>query len=223
MSIIIADHTHPAYVKKWENLTTGKYNGAYYYSQDIVRLIIPNVQTDRPWNTIGIKECGGEKRMIVFAHNYLHPEQYLWVKWYRDAIIVSSDSEAEKVLSRYARVIHLPLSVDTEEIAKHRVKKKTQDACYYGNPWGFKKQEINELVPPEVHRFGEMPREKAWDIIAQYKNCYAIGLCALEAQQLGCKLKMSRYRYPDPEKAFPILDCRDAAKMLQAELDKIDR
>ena len=60
------------------------------------------------------------------------------------------------------------------------------------------------------------------DIIAQYKYCYAIGLCAEEAQVLGCKLKMSRYRYPDPEKAFPVLDCKDAAKMLQNELNKID-
>lgn len=220
---VFVDHNHPNYVAKRNMLGSGKFNGAYYYSQDIENYILPLIKTDRPVNTIGIKDCGGTDRMIVFVHHYLHPEKYAWLKKFKDVIIVSSDLEANKVLKNFGTVIHLPLSVNTEEIAKHKVKKKTQDACYYGNQWAFKQKELKELVPPEVHRFGEMPRERAWDVIAKYKRCYAIGLCAIEAQVLGCKLEMSRYRYPDPEKAFPVFDCKDAAKMLQKELDKIDK
>ena len=222
MAKVIISHNSPNYVRKWEALEEGKYNGEYYYSQDIEKYIAPELKTNRPINTIGIKSCGGRDHMIIFAHNYLYPERYSWLLNYSDVIIVSSDSKAEKILERYGKIIHLPLSVPVDEIKKHCVKKKTQEACYYGNPWKFKQREIAELVPPEVHRFAEMPREKAWDIIAQYKYCYANGLCAEEAQVLGCKLKMSRYRYPDPEKAFPVLDCKDAAKMLQNELNKID-
>lgn len=224
MNNIIVRADNPNYLAKWNGLDkASKYNGAYYYSHDIEKYIVPLIKTKRPINVIGIRECGGEDNMLVFVHHYLNVrEKYQWLSKYRNVVIVSSDYEADKELARYGTVIHLPLSINVDEVAKHRVKKKTQKACYYGNPWGFKRKEIAELVPPEVHRFGTMPREKAWDIVAQYRECYAIGLCALEAQVLGCRLKMSRYRYPDPEESFPVLDCKEAARRLQVALDSID-
>ena len=50
---MIIDHNHPLYAKKRNNLINGnKYNGAYYYSREIVKNIIPLVKTDRNWITI---------------------------------------------------------------------------------------------------------------------------------------------------------------------------
>lgn len=218
---IIVNYQHPNYLAKWNALPSGKFNGAYYYSQDIENYILPHIQTERPVNTIGIHDCGGENDMIVFVHHYLHPENYKWLKRFKNIIIVSSDYEADKVLKGFGNVIHLPLSVPVAEVAKHK-KKKTQNACYIGNPWSFKQQELRELVPPEVHRFGEMPREQLWDVMAEYKIVYAIGLCAIEAQVLGAKLEMSRYRYPDPAKSFPVLDCGDAGKALNIAIKRIE-
>lgn len=222
MNKIIVKSDDVNYLRAWEMLSSGKYNGAYYYSQDIENYIIPNIKTDRPINLIGTLACGGEDSMVVFVHHYLNVrEKYSWLRRYNDIIIVSSDYDADKELLRYGRVIHLPLSVNVSEIAKHR-KKPTQKACFYGNQWGFRRKEISELVPPEVPRFGEMPREVAWDVVSDYADCYAIGLCAMEAQVLGCHIKTSRYRYPEPEKSFPILDCECAAKLLQEALDMLE-
>ena len=44
---MIIDHNHPDYKAKWKTLGEDKYNGAYYYSKEIVKNIIPNVKTDR--------------------------------------------------------------------------------------------------------------------------------------------------------------------------------
>lgn len=45
---MIIDHNNPLYVKKRNSLINGnKYNGAYYYSREIVKNIIPLVKTDR--------------------------------------------------------------------------------------------------------------------------------------------------------------------------------
>lgn len=223
MGRIIVKHDNPNYLAKWRALPEGsRYNGAYYYSKDIEKYIVPNIKTDRPINVIGVRGCGGKHRMIVFIHHYLHPEMYDWLKRYRDIIIVGSDKEFLEKLSHLGKTIHLPLSVNVEEIEKHKVKKKTKDACYMGNPWKFKQQELSELLPEDVDKFPPMPKEQLWDEVAKYKYCYAIGLCAIEAQVLGCKLKMSRYRYPHPAKSFPVLDCKDAAKILQEKLDEID-
>ena len=45
---MIIDYNHPIYKAKRENMSGfNKYNGAYYYSKDIVKNIIPKVKTDR--------------------------------------------------------------------------------------------------------------------------------------------------------------------------------
>lgn len=221
-SKIISHVRHPNYVAKREGLTYGRYNGAYYYAQDIENIIIPLVKTDRFWDLLSIKAVGSENHSIAFCHNYLHPEAYDWYKKFSDVIFVISDRNFIEPMMKHGKVILLPLSTDVATVKKYRVKEKDQDACFMGNMWGFRKQEVSELVPPEVHRFGEMPREELWSVVAHYKYVYAIGICAIEAQVLGCRLKMSRYRYPDPEKSFPIFDCRDAAKCLQEALDTLE-
>ena len=222
MSKVYIHYNDINYVRKWENLPSGKFNGAYYYSRDIEEHLAPYLTTKRPINVIGTVCCGGVDHMVVFIHNYLNSKAYGWLSRYNDVIVVSSDYNVEDEILKNHKVIHLPLSVNVEEIAKHKVKKKTEDACYMGNQWVFKKQELAELVPPDVHRFGEMDREKLWDIVAKYKYAYAIGLCAIEARVLGCRLKMSRYRYPDPEGKFKVFDLREAAVCLQEAIDILE-
>lgn len=223
MPKIIADTTHPDYKVAREGLGNAKFNGLYYYAKTIEQYIIPRVQTERPWNTLGLASTGGCDGMIMFCHNNIQPKKYLWARRFDDVIFVTSCEEMVPKLEQYGRVIYLPLSIDTKSVRKHRVKRKTQKACYIGNPWGFKRPDIEKYVPPEVHRFGTMPQEKLLDIVAQYKVAYAIGLCAVEARALGCKIKVCDSRYTDPDRQFPLLDCKDAAKILQKELDKIDK
>lgn len=50
----IFSHLSPEYESIRKNMSMGKYNGAYYYSQEIVNNIIPNVKTNRPWGTAAI-------------------------------------------------------------------------------------------------------------------------------------------------------------------------
>lgn len=224
MNKIIVKHDHPNYLAKWRALPEGsRYNGAYYYSHDIEKYIVPNIKTDRPINVIGVRGCGGKDRMIVFIHHHLHPEMYDWLKKYKDIIIVTSNEEFGKQLTHLGTVIHLPLSVNVEEVLKHKVDKKTKNACYFGNPWKFKKGDLEKFVPKNVDTFPPMSKEELLSKVAEYKECYAIGLCAIEAKILGCKIKKCDSRFPYPNKVFKVLDCKDAAKILQEKLDEIDK
>ena len=86
---MIIDHTHPNYLRKWRNAGLNQFNGAYYYSKEIVENIIPNVETDRNWITVNVKGVG-LNHAIVFIHNNLHPENYEWLKFYgyKDLVLV---------------------------------------------------------------------------------------------------------------------------------------
>jgi hypothetical protein len=57
--------------------------------------------------------------------------------------------------------------------------------------------------------------------LAKYKRAYAIDRCAIEAKVLGCELLKLDTRY-SVDNVGEVLDNRDAAKILQKELDKID-
>ena len=91
-----------------------------------------------------------------------------------------------------------------------------------GNRWSFKKKYEAKLpdnveFPPQ-----NIPREELLKWIAPYKKCYAIGRCAIEAKVLGCEILPFYDPFPDPE-FWQVIDNKEAAKMLQAELDKIDK
>ena len=66
---MIIDHTHPDYVAKWKTLGEDKYNGAYYYSKEIVKNIIPNVKTDRNWITIRLANLKDHPDHRRYAYN----------------------------------------------------------------------------------------------------------------------------------------------------------
>ena len=217
MANIIASHEHPAYKRRRGNINgPGVWNGAYYYSIEIVRNIIPKVKTERPWITINLPEVGAEDGAIVFVHNNKTPEAYGWLSRYKDLILVCGvPSTCEKV-SGLGTAVYLPLSIDVKEVKKHTAK-KTRERAFAGRP--TKRNGI--YFGPGVDVIESMPRERMLDEMARYKEIFAVGRCALEAKALGCKILPYDKRFPDPG-FWKLYDNLEAAEMLQAELERID-
>lgn len=213
---MIYDHTSKPYRAKWKLSGDDKYNGAYYYSQEIVANIIPKVKTDRPWVTINApSQC--EDRAIVFIHNNLSPELYDWMKIYDDLILVCGIPETCEKVAHLGTPIYLPLSIDVKEVKEHKVKKKTKKVAYVG-----RKMKRTFRLPEDIDYLEGMPRELLLDEMAKYKQVYAVGRCALEAKVLGCEILVYDDRFPDPS-IWKVLDNAEAAKILQEKLDLIDK
>lgn len=215
---MVIDHTHPEYIKRWNELGKGQFNGCYYYSQEIVKNIIPNVKTKRDWNTIGRDVKGMRDGMIVFLHDNLSPWHYDWLKNYNDLVLVCSSEYTAKSVQYWGNAFVLPMSIDTEYVKQFRTK-KTKDTCFVGNVWV--KENAHQAIPNNVDFFSSLPREELLKEVAKYKKCYAIDRCAQECQVLGCELLPLKVSYHCD--SFDVLDNRDAAKILQAKLDEIDK
>lgn len=202
----------------------GKHNGAYYYAKEIEENIVPLVKTDRNWDLLGMKFTQHYSHSIVFIHHCLDWDRvYPWLAKLKDPIlVVSTYPTLEWAQSKGYKAIFLPLSVDVEYVKKFSAK-KTKNACYAGNRWAFKKEQEDKHLPKDLDfPPADLERDDLLRFMAPYKKCYAIGRCALEAMVLGCKIMpFLMDRYPDP-KYWKILDNRDAAKILQDELNKID-
>ena len=84
---VIIDHNNAVYQAKRDSIGDGRYNGAYYYSEEIVSKIIPNVDTDRNWVTVNVPGVGAD-HAIVFIHNNKKPQNYEWLSQYKDLILV---------------------------------------------------------------------------------------------------------------------------------------
>jgi hypothetical protein len=214
---VIIDHTHPEYIKRRKEIGNGKYNGCYYYSCEIVKNIIPNIKTKRDWNTIGRDVEGMRDGMIVFLHDNLSPWHYDWLKNYNGLILVCSSKYVVDSVHFWGTPILLPMSIDTEYVKQFRTK-KTKDVCFAGNAWV--KANTHTPIVGNVDFFSSLPRPKLLKEIAKYKRCYAIDRCAQECQVLGCELLPLEVGYGCD--STDVLDNRDAAKILQAELNKID-
>ena len=211
---MIIDHTHPKYLAAWQGLGDNRYNGAYYYSQEIVSNIIPNVLTDRSWVTINVE---GEARngSIVFIHNNMEPRIYDWLKGYKDLILVCGVPETVEKVSHLGTAIYLPLSVNVAEVRRYR-KKKDRYLAYAGRP-----SKARSVFPPETEFLEGLPRKELLREMARFEYVYAVGRTAIEAKILGCKVLSYDARYPDPE-IWRILDNKDAAKMLQEKIKEVD-
>lgn len=195
------------------------YNGAYYYSREIVKNIIPAVKTERSWVTINIQGAGCD-HAIYFVHNNLKPELYEWIKQYgfKDVILVCGlESTCEKV--RHIGIpVYLPLSIDLEHIEKFKVEEKTRKAAFAG-----RKAKANMgTLPDGIDYLQGMKRNQLLRKMATYEQIYAVGRTAIEAKALGCEVMPYDERFPDPD-AWRILDNREAAAILQQKLDIIDR
>lgn len=223
----IIDTTDPnyiAYCKNYHQNGKGAHNGAYYYSKEIVENIIPNVRTERPWDTLGMKFVRTSDHAIVFLHHNLnHDRTYRHLQRFKDLVYVCSVKQtyewAQKQPNGHA--IFLPLSIDTEYVKQFKTK-KTKQACYAGNKWAFKLPDLKKYIPEGVDFPPEnLPREELLKFIAPYKECYAVGRTAIEARCLGAEIKICDSRYLDPS-VWRVIDNKDAAKYLQEQLDILD-
>lgn len=219
---MIIDSHHPKFYYKHEAMKDGKFNGGFYYAQEIEKNIIPRVKTGRNWVTLNVEgECYDHS--IIFIHSNINLESsYGWLKDYENLVLVCSNHDTQKYMEKFGKSIFLPLSVDVDYVKKFRVSSKTEQSCYAGNMWKFKGKDLARFVPKDTHCFVNLPREELLPEIAKYKECYAIGRTAIEAKILGCEIKVCDSRYPDPN-FWQVLDNKEAAKMLQNELDKIDK
>ena len=210
---MITDHTSPFYTRP---NGPGKYNGAYYYSCEIVKNIIPQIRTDRDWLTINAEGAPIRAGTIVFIHNNLYPKMYNWLQGIPDLILVCGIPETTEKVRHLGTPIYLPLSVDVEEVRQYRTEKKTRGTCYAGRS-GKKKN-----IPNGTELLQALPRPEFLRRLAEYENAYAVGRVAIEAKILKCNILPYDDRFPDPSR-WEVIDNSEAAQMLQIELDRIDR
>ena len=214
---MIIDHNHMKYRQRWNAAGKNKHNGAFYYSKEIVKNIIPLVKTDRNWITVNIPGTGCD-HAIVFIHNNLHPENYDWLHdyGYKDLILVCGIPETVEKVSHLGHAVYLPLSIDVENVKQFKTE-KTKDAAFVGRPAKRKGLEL----PEGIDIIEGLPRQQMLAKMAEYKTIYAVGRTAIEAKALGCRLKAYDPRFPKVSR-WKVLDNKDAAKILQGLLDEID-
>lgn len=216
---MIIDHNHRKYREKWKQAGKNKYNGAFYYSKEIVKNIIPNVKTDRNWITVNLPGIGAD-HSIVFVHNNLHPERYDWLTKYKDIVLVCGIPETVEKVSHIGKAVYLPLSIDTEYISQFKLPKEERHGmAFVGRPAKLNIAGVN--LPSGIDYIQGVKRQEMLKIMAKYEYVYAVGRTAIEAKALGCKLKAYDPRFPKVSR-WKVLDNKDAAKMLQKMLDEID-
>lgn len=218
---MIIDHNHPLYKAKRNSMgKDGKYNGAYYYSKEIVKNIIPNVKTDRNWITIRLPEMKDHPdHSIIFIHNNRNPNYYSYLRDYKDCILVCGLPKTAENLRFFGKTVYLPLSIDVENVKKYRVANKTKEIAYAGRK--LKLSYTNNIVPKDTPILSGLSQSKLLQEMAKYKKVYASGRTAMQAKVLGCEVLPHETNFPD-SRFWKVLDNKDAAKMLQEILDKID-
>lgn len=214
---IVIDHDHPIYRQTWGNGSSAiKWNGAFYYSKEIVKNIIPLVNTDRSWVTVNTKRVAAD-HAIIFVHNNLHPENYEWLRRYHDLVLVVGVPETASKVAHLGKTIYLPLSVDVDYVAQFRAEEKTKGVAFVGRP----AKRVGYIFPEGTDFLEGLPRTKLLPAMAQYRSVYAVGRTAIEARVLGCRVLPYDDRFPDPS-IWKVLDNKEAARILQHELNKID-
>lgn len=216
MEVKIIDHTDPSYIARRNNSKWNKFNGAYYYSKEIVDNIIPYIKTDRNWMTINTPGHGYD-HSIVFIHNNKHPDLYSWLKDYKDLILVCGVPETCKKVKHLGTPIYLPLSVDVGYVEKFRQAKKTKKVAYAGR----RSKRSDLKLPLGVDYLENLPRDQLLKKMADYKKVYAVGRTAIEAKILGCEVLPFDPRFPDPD-FWQVLDNRKAVYILQELINNID-
>ena len=209
---MIISHKNAIYQHMNAMQYVNRYNGAYYYSKEIIERIMPNVKTDYNWVTVNIGKCYDHS--IVFIHNNKDTDRYQFLSEYRDLILVCGVPETCAKVAHLGRAIYLPLSIDVEEVRAH-MRPKLFETAYAGRP--SKKKGIH--LPDGIDFLEGMPREELLDKMAQYKRIYAVGRTAIEAKALGCEVLPYDPRFPDPS-IWRVVDNLEAAKMLQEEINR---
>lgn len=217
---MIIDHNHPAYKAKWETLGDDRWNGAYYYSKEIVENIIPNVKTGRNWVTIRLADSDDHPdHAIVFIHNNRNPNYYEYLRKYKDCILVCGLPSTAENVSFFGKSVYLPLSVDVKHVEQFKTDNKTKEAAFAGRK--VKLAYATASMPKDVDILTGMQQDELLAEMAKYKKIYATGRTAIQAKILGCEIGVMDVRFRDPS-IWKVVDNLEAAKMLQKILDEID-
>lgn len=217
---MIIDHNHPAYKAKWETLGDDRWNGAYYYSKEIVENIIPNVKTDRNWVTIRLaNNMDHPDHAIVFIHNNRNPNYYEYLSNYKDCILVCGLPSTAENVSFFGKSVYLPLSVDVKHVEQFKTVNKTKEAAFAGRK--VKLAYATTSMPKDVDILTGMEQDELLKEMSKYKKIYATGRTAIQAKILGCEIGVMDVRFRDPS-IWKVVDNLEAAKMLQNILDEID-
>lgn len=214
---MIVDYTNIHYRSRWNGQGPNRYNGALYYSQEITRNIIPNVRTNRSWITVNVEGICADGA-IVFIHNNAMPEMYEWLSDYKDLVLVCGIEETIPKVKHLGRAIHLPLSVDVDEVGRYK-RSERYGTAFAGRP--SKRTMDSVCLPHKTYIIEDLPRNEFLSQMARFENIYAVGRTAIEAKVLGCQVLAYDRRFPDPD-IWKVLDNKDAAKILQEKLNEID-
>lgn len=210
---MIIDHNSKQYQRRLRRLGADRYNGAYYYSKEIVDNIIPFVKTDRNWITV-YPYSHIPDHSIFFVHNNQNEIIYNFVRRYQDVVLVCGIPETAEKMRHYGKVIYLPLSVDVDYVSSFKRDKKYDSPAFFG-----RESKSNGLI--NTLCFSGMPREEMLVAMAEYKQVYAVGRTAIEAKILGCEVLPYDKRFPNPSR-WGVFSNKDAAKLLQEKLEKIE-
>lgn len=201
-----------------EYYTNVRPNGALIYSINICKYFIPNIKTNRSWVTINTHQC--VDNAIVFIHSNVDIDsKYGFLKDYKNLILVCSQKSTMYKVRKYGHAIYLPLSIDVEYTKKFNEHAKDKSVCYAGRKGKIYSDRLRKL--PNVDFLENLSHESMLRKLSRYRNVYAVGITALEAKVLGCRILPYDDRYPDVS-VWQVKDCREMIPILQEKLDKID-
>jgi len=214
----------PEYIKMREALGYGKYNGAYYYAEEIQNIMLPLLETDRDIYTIHVPNIGSNHALIWAHSNVDIRKTYRHWKNYHDLVFIVSQHRTGMILHNMFpkdRIIYLPLSVDTHYLDQFKYNGSRVGCIYFGNRWA-KRNALPNSIPLNATFIHDRPREWCLRMIAQTKDVYASGRCYIESLYLnpnGTHRVKTSY---DSDDLF-VLDTRDAVITLQKKLNEIDK
>lgn len=215
--MIIQDHNTEEYKQRYDSITTGKHNGAYYYSKEIIENFIPNIITDYNWQTIYHNKA--PEHCIVFVHSNNNLALYNYLLQYDDVILVCSTkhSQEQLLLKGHKQVIYVPLSIDVEYLSKFKSEtKRGTIAC--GNVWAFTAVTKTYFIQNKIPHYHDLERDELLTKMGNTKTVYAIGRCAMEAIYLGANVIQPDKEYP-VEKYDTYYTQTDAIRIMQEQLD----
>lgn len=211
---MIIDINHPAYQMKYRAMWHGRFNGAYYYSKEIGKFIIPNIKTDRNWVTINIPPFAAD-HSIVFIHNNRNSgERYEWLSQFKDLILIIGVPETKELVKHLGKVVYLPLPINVNEVLSYK-KEHDKDTCYAGRGEKFIGCDVSG--DPVC----DLPREQMLEKMSHYKNVYAVGRTAIEAKLLGANILQYDPRFLTTDR-WTAIDYDGAIKLLQLALDDVE-
>lgn len=221
--ITIFDHeTHPVWADKYNKFVAinGGTNGAYTYSKDIVKFHVPELiklieQTDYKnilIHTVGVltKEILPENIDLIIYYLHEHekreiPRMNAIREFYKGKIVYITyrTYRAEKLNKLGFNTIFLPMSIDTEELARYKNHTKYNDkrVLWFGNMYLGKATnytKVKKIFKREGWMFDTLTgnrlndgkllsRSKVFKEISKYKYGIGVGRAVLEMNALGVR------------------------------------